>query len=268
MDAETADGRDAVDQRQARERLVTMAPALLASLGEYQAGRLAAVLDDDLLRLVEGVTYDEAVNRSLAGDPTVEAMVDRLAEHLTGCGDYIGQTRRCFDLLLRETVLFLTVRHDLERSAALDYLKPFTTHPPKEALLQDDFANWLRTGRLAGRIDVEVRNVATGRADVKVSFGATRFFVEVKRELRDASRGALERSYAAQASDYSGTSATLGLLLVLDLTKHRDGVRHVSECAWVTTKRPTGSEVDRYLIVGVVVGNRSTPSAYSSGTTL
>jgi hypothetical protein len=268
LDAGTARSRDtgtvAVGQRQARERMVTMAPALLASLGEHQAGRLAAALDDDLLRLVEGVAYNEAVARSLAGDPTVDAILDRLSERLTGCRDYIGQTRRCFDLLLREMVLFLTVRHDLQRSKTLEYLKPFTTYAPKEALLQDDFANWLRTGHLAGRIDVEAQNVATGRADVKVSFGSTRFFVEVKRELRDGSPAALERSYAPQAADYSGTSATLGLLLVLDLTKHRDGVRHLSECAWVTTKRPAGSEVDRYLVVGVVVGNRSTPSAYSS----
>jgi hypothetical protein len=268
LDAGTARSRDAGtaagSQRQARERLVTMAPTLLASLGEHQAGRLAAALDDDLLRLVEGVAYTEAVARSLAGDPTVDAILDQLTERLTGCRDYIGQTRRCFDLLLREMVLFLTVRHDVQRSRTLEYLKPFTTRPPKEALLQDDFANWLRTGHLAGRIDLEVPNVATGRVDVKVSFGSTRFFVEVKRELRDASPAALERSYAPQAADYSGTSATLGLLLVLDLTKHRDGVRHVSECAWVTTKRPAGSEVDRYLVVGVVVGNRSTPSAYSS----
>jgi hypothetical protein len=35
--------------------LMAMAPALLAALGEQQAGRLAAALDDNLLRLVEGV---------------------------------------------------------------------------------------------------------------------------------------------------------------------------------------------------------------------
>jgi len=87
--------------------------------------------------------------------------------------------------------------------------------------------------------------VATGRADIRVGFGATRFFVEVKRELRDSSRPALERSYLAQAADYSGTSATLGMLLVLDLTPHPTGVRHLSECAWVTRWRPTGSDRDR-----------------------
>jgi hypothetical protein len=57
-------------------------------------------------------------------------MLERLTEDLCRCEDYVGQTRRCFDLLLRELVLFLTVRHDLQRPPALDYLRPFTTQPP------------------------------------------------------------------------------------------------------------------------------------------
>ena len=122
----------------------------------------------------------------------------------------------------------------------------------------------LKRGQLAGRIQVEVSNVATGRVDIQVGFGTIRFYVEVKRELDNATDRALEKSYLAQAADYSGTNAALGQLLVFALTNYPDGVRHLSECAWVTTHRPAGSSVDRYVVVSIVIGNRDTPRTYSS----
>jgi hypothetical protein len=244
------------------ERLVTIAPALRANLGDDAASRIAARLDDEALRLVEGVAYNASVTRSLTTEPVIDRMLRGLSEELQASPDYAGTTRRNFDLLLHELVCFLATRHDLDRSGGVGYLRA-ANPPPREALLQDDFADWLRRGSLAGRIDVEVPNVATGRVDIKVGFGTTRFYVEVKRERRDASNAALERGYAMQAADYAGTSATLGILLVLDLTAHPDGVRHLSECAWATRHRPSHSTIDRHIVVGVVIGNRATPSAYS-----
>ncbi|MEU7907338.1 hypothetical protein [Actinoplanes sp. NPDC049118] len=243
------------------ERLVMLAPSLLAELGGA-ATTIAGQLDDDALTLMEGITYNATIHRARLRDPVIAALLHRLAVGLQPCPDYRGPVRQAFDALIVEMVTFLATRHDLQRSAAVDYLQPMLP-PPREARLQDDFADWLRRGPLAGHVDVEVTNVATGRADIKVGFGATRFFVEVKRELRDAGAAALERSYLIQAADYSGTSATLGVLLVLDLTAHPAGVRHLAECAWVTRWTPPGSTVARYLVVAVVIGNRSTPSAYS-----
>jgi hypothetical protein len=243
-------------------RLLSLAPSLVAEVGLADAALLARQVDDDALHLVEGVVYKAAVRHGCLRDPVIAGLLERLAAGLQPCADYTGFVRQDFDALIAETVAFLATRHDLQRSTAVDYLAP-TQPPPWEARLQDDFADWLRRGPLAGHIDVEVPNVATGRADIKAGFGATRFFVEVKRELRDSSRPALERSYLAQAADYSGTSATLGMLLVLDLTPHPTGVPHLSECAWVTHWRPAGSGVDRYLVIGLVIGNRPTPSTYS-----
>jgi hypothetical protein len=245
-----------------RERLVGIAPTLTAELGMPAAAHVASRLDDEGLRLVEGVTYNSAVSRAATRDPVTARMLQRLTTDLLTCPDYTREVRQAFDSVLEETVTFLATRHDLERSTGVDYLTP-ARPPPPEARLQHDYADWLRRGQLAGRIEVEVRNVATGRADVRISFGTTRFYTEVKRELRDASRPALERSYLTQAADYSGTSAALGLLLVLDLAPHPSGVRHLSECAWVTRCRPANSDVDRYVVVGVVIGNRGTPSSYS-----
>jgi hypothetical protein len=244
------------------ERLVSLAPSLLAGLGSAAAGTVARQLDDDGLTLVEGIAYNAAVRQARLREPVIAGLLNRLATDLQPGADYSGPVRQAFDALVAETVTFLATRQDLQRSAAVDYLQPMRP-PPREARLQDDFADWLRRGPLAGHIDIEVPNVATGRADIKVGFGATRFFIEVKRELRDASPAALERSYLVQAADYSGTSATLGILLVLDLTAHPSGVRHLSECAWVTRWTPPNSTVTRYLVVAVVTGNRSTPSAYS-----
>src|SRR4051794_28736580 len=110
---------------------------------------------------------------------------------------------------------------------------------------------------------MEARHVATGRVDIQANFGTVRFYIEVKCEERDASDAALEKSYLTQAADYAGTNPTLGQLVVLDLTKHPDGVRHLRESAWVASHRPTGSSIDRYVAVGVVIGNRDTPRSCS-----
>jgi hypothetical protein len=245
-----------------RSRAVALAPSVVAELGLPDALRLAGQVDDDGLRLIEGIAYHSGVRRERLRDPVIAALLGEIVTALQGCPTYSGSVRQSFDALVAETVTFLATRHDMQRSAAVSYLAP-AQPPPREARLQDDFADWLRRGPLAGHIDVEVPNVATGRVDIKVGFGAIRFFVEVKRELRDSSRGVLERSYLVQAADYSGTSATLGMLLALDLTPHPAGVPHLSECVWVASHRPPGSEVDRYLVVGLVIGNRMTPSAYS-----
>ncbi len=256
--------RDASEaDQQERQRIVANAPSIIAILGEQKAMTLARSLDDDGLRLIEGVAYVNAAQKS-AG-PAIDGLIHKLTAGLTSCPDYAGMTRQYFDLLLWEAATFLATRHDLQLSGGLAYLKPYAAGTaPHEEKLQNDYADWLRRGQLAGRIQVEVSNVATGRVDIQVGFGTIRFYVEVKRELDNASDTALEKSYLAQAADYSGTNAALGQLLVLDLTNHPDGVRHLSECAWVTTHRPARSAVDRYVVVSVVIGNRDTPRTYSS----
>lgn len=254
--------RPELDDRNELGRLVALAPSLLAELGPADAADLAAHLDDDHLRLVEGVAYNGTVRQAAMRDPVTARLLERLSSGLQPCPDYRGVVRRQFDALCGETIAFVAARHDAKSSAGVDYLRPMKS-PPHERVFQDDYVDWLRRGPFAGRIDVEVPSVATGRADVKVGAGTTAFFVEVKRELRDASAEALERSYLTQAADYAGSGAILGVLLVLDLTPHPRGVRHLSECAWVARSRPPGSKRDRYVVVAVVAGNRSSPSTYS-----
>ena len=83
---------------------------------------------------------------------------------------------------------------------------------------------------------------------------------EVKRELNDASNGSLAAQYSGQAAEYATSNMPLGQLLVLDLTDHRFGGRHLNDSAWVTHRLPEHGATRRSIVVAVVTGNRPTPS--------
>ncbi|WP_371558625.1 hypothetical protein OG416_35515 (plasmid) [Streptomyces longwoodensis] len=104
-----------------------------------------------------------------------------------------------------------------------------------------------------------------GRADVMAHFGSLRYLTEIKQDATDNDPQYLEGRYLTQAAEYSITNAPFGQLLVLDLTPKDDtqGNLRVDEVAWTTTHRPHGATTDRAVVVGIVVGNRTTPSAYS-----
>lgn len=252
------------DHLQALTRLIERAPSLHMRLGTEKALRVvqAVASDEAALDLVEGVAYRDTFE--VAAGPQVDVIRRQIEDQLAHCADYTGRVRQYFDLLVWELATFLAARHDLQLTDKLAYLKPFAPgKPPHEQKLQLDYFDWLQRGKLAGLMQLEVSHVATGRVDIQAGFGTVRFYIEVKRELSDATNATLERSYLTQAAEYAGTNAALGQLVVLDLTDHNDGVRHLRETAWVATHRPTGSNVDRYVVVGVVIGNRDTPRSYS-----
>jgi hypothetical protein len=137
-------------------------------------------------------------------------------------------------------------------------LKPGESFP-LEAELQKHYATFLRSSPLSGRIGVELRDVAGGRADVYVTYaGAQRFAIEIKRELDDASRVGIETAYLAQTVEYQVTNVPLSMLLVLDLTDHSHGIRHLSDTAWVVHSDNPGQETRRSA---VVAGIRPFPSS-------
>lgn len=251
------------DHLPALTRLIERAPSLHARLGTEKALRIVqAVASDEVLDLAEGVAYRDAFE--VTAGPQVNVIRRQIEDQLAHCADYTGCVRQYFDLLVWELATFLAARHDLQLTGKLAYLKPIAPgKAPHEQSLQMDYFDWLQRGKLVGRVQLEVSHVATGRVDIQAGFGTVRFYIEIKRELSDATNAALEKSYLTQAADYAGTSAALGQLVVLDLTDHKDGVRHLRETAWVATHRPTGSSVDRYVVVGVVIGNRDTPRSYS-----
>ena len=151
---------------------------------------------------------------------------------------------------------------------AADYARPYTRalkdgeQKPHESELQADLHLALSmTPELAGRAGLELSDVATGRADIYTVFNSgRRYLTEVKRELSDATNGSLEAKYSGQAAEYATSNMPLGQLVVLDLTDHRSGGRHLNDSAWVTHRLPKHGETRRSIVVAVVTGNRPTPS--------
>ncbi|MFD5483923.1 hypothetical protein ACFWIV_00510 [Streptomyces virginiae] len=285
------EGRDAhppTDQDQSEDddpdrallaRLQRRAPTLLTFLGADQALRMAASLDDAQLLAIEGFAHDSDVARLEATDPLIVPKLDELMAALSAHPAFTGETRRTFSALVNQTLLFLKSRSDLTRTNLVGGGKkneppPFdyrrkpegsNARKPVEADLQRDFQQWLQKGPLHNAVMVEPVDVAMGRADVMVHFGSLRYLTEIKKDDSDNSRQYLEGRYLTQTADYGNTNAPFGQLLVLDLTSKADtkGNLRLDESVWSTTHRPCGATVDRAVVVGVVAGNRTTPSSYS-----
>ncbi|MEB3369964.1 hypothetical protein [Saccharopolyspora mangrovi] len=253
------------DSHAAVARAHRAAPALVRVLGERQAAGLTAGLGDEDLRLLDGVVHSSEIARSRTAHPVLDPLLDRLLGQLADSPEFTGRVRATFGLLLEQTLRFLVSRADLEARTwggpDADYRRALREgeRRPREAELQRDYHQWLATGQLGGLVAVEVGDVAQGRADVATTFGSLRYVTEVKRELRDASREHLEAAHLAQAAEYGGANVPFGQLLVLDLTPHPRGAPRVDERVWLARHRPPGSSTDRFVVVGVVTGNRRTP---------
>ncbi|MCX4598469.1 hypothetical protein OG819_56070 [Streptomyces sp. NBC_01549] len=262
----------------AMTRLQRLAPTLLLLLGD-RAISIGIALDDQQLLLLEGLAYDSDVSRLKATDPLIVPKLDELMTELSAHPTFTGEVRRTFSALVEQTLLFLKSRSDLTRSNLLGATKkdeppPFDyrrkpegkgARKAVEADLQRDFHQWLHAGPLHNVVLVEPVDVGMGRADVMAHFGALRYLTEIKQDGSDNDRMYLEGRYLAQAAEYSNTNAPFGQLLVLDLTPKSDtqGNMRVDEAAWTTLHRPKGTTTDRAVVVGIVAGNRVTPSAYS-----
>ncbi|MFC9585840.1 hypothetical protein ACFVJ8_23840 [Streptomyces yangpuensis] len=260
-------------------RLQRWAPTLLILLGADQALRIAASLDNAELLAIEGIAHDSDVARLEATDPLIVPKLDELMAALSEHPAFTGETRRTFSALVKQTLLFLKSRSDLTRtnlvgSSKKDEPPPFdyrrkpegsNARKPVEADLQRDFHQWLQMGPLHNVVSVEPVDVAMGRGDVMVHFGSLRYLTEIKKDDSNNSRQYLEGRYLTQTADYSNTNAPFGQLLVLDLTSKTatKGNLRVDESVWITTHRPRGATVDRAVVVGVLAGNRTTPSSYS-----
>jgi hypothetical protein len=212
---------------------------------EDVAGRLA-------MTHLTGTSLDHAIAGPLR---------ERLFAELEANPAFAGQARVEFGQLVTATVSFIVYVADSKRP----WTRPIgeLDSVPLEADLQQDLYYFLcLVPAFAGRVVWEPRNVATGRGDLSVLFDAgRRYFVETKREMSDASRENLNESYGAQAAEYQGTSVPLSELVVLDLTDHSGGTRHLGDSAWVHHRSIDGQETLRSVVVGVVTGNRKPPSS-------
>lgn len=130
---------------------------------------------------------------------------------------------------------------------------------PHEDELQQDYFRWITTS--AAGSDLEPTNIASGRADIRLTSGPERLVVEVKREEKDSSFDALFKSYAAQTTDYQNVSIRLGVLLVLDLaTPNREGTPHIKSLFEMRQVHRHGESEPRLILIIKVPGRRKRPS--------
>lgn len=253
-------------------RLYRLAPSLVHILGERQAADLANDIADDKLQILEGIVHSTELARSRTAHPVLDRLLEDLLKQLTQSPDFVGDVRDTFGLLLEQTLLFLLSRADLTTKTwglhkkDNDYRRALKDGEarPLEADLQQDFHQWLQAGPLNGLVTVERIDIALGRADVVVTFGTIRYTTEMKREIVNSTPEFLEEKYLHQAAEYGNANVPFGQLLVLDLTSHPDGAPRLDEAVWLARHRPPGATKDRMIVVGVVAGNRLTPSELSS----
>ncbi|GAB3690432.1 hypothetical protein [Saccharopolyspora tripterygii] len=253
------------EDRAATSRAHRLAPALVRVLGERHASGLSADLCDEDLLLLDGVVHSSEITRSRTAHPVLDPLLETLLEQLADSPEFTGDVRATFGLLLEQTLRFLLSRADLTSATwgwkDADYRRALRERDrrPRESDLQRDYHQWLVTGQLGGLVSVEATDVAMGRADVTTTFGSVRYVTEVKRELRDSSRSGIEAAHLAQAAEYGCANVPFGQLLVLDLTAHGRGSARVDELVWLARHPAPRGGADRFVIVGVVTGNRSTP---------
>lgn len=244
------------------EGLAPVEPYLYALLGQDASAALDNVTTTRRQKLEEAA-YQIFIG-SLTGYHPSNSFIDELSMKLINKlgenASFVGQAKIEFSILVIFTIRFLVFVGDNAQS----YTKVIHRDDPVplESEIQNHFHQFLSTTELAGRIDKETSNIATGRADVVIHMDEGRRYVtEVKRELQDATKDHLNSMYLAQTFEYQSTNQPLGQLLVLDLTKHESGTPHVQDSIWVAHQRDNAGRVRNSAVVAVVRGNRPTPSA-------
>ncbi len=259
------------------DRLYRLAPMLVRILGFQAASEMATSLSDTELSAIGGLAENADHSRYSSDDPVVTPLLDSILDELSTHPDFTGQVRATFTALALQILLFLKSRLDLTTANLVgksiddqdpyDYRRRPKTGQRKalESDLQRDLHSWLLSGPLQNSVSSEPIDLAVGRGDLILRFGSLRYLAEIKRDEKDCSREKTEAKYLTQAAEYSNTNVPFGLLLVLDLTNKTSsgGTRRLDELVWVTTHRPTGATTDRKVVVGVLPGNRLTPSEYS-----
>jgi hypothetical protein len=246
-------------------KALEVAPNLTTELGVSSARAIVHLVEQqpDLAATLERGFAERKLASQLATDPLIDDLIAAAQNTLSESPDFTGATRGEFLELIEAIFQFMASRADIGRQT----LGPRTEYlfPPAagkrytENYLQRDLGEFLQGTRLRPGVRFEESDIASGRADLTVSTRSNRFSIEIKRELHDATRDSIRLKYSAQAAGYAVTSVGLGVLMVLDLASHENGVPSIRDSVWVEKVSIPGG-ADRFLVVGVVRGNRPTPS--------
>ncbi|MET8700728.1 hypothetical protein ABZW10_17915 [Kitasatospora sp. NPDC004723] len=239
--------------------------------------RLAATIPQEFAALVESIDEGalDAMELALRARedvvaPITDAKYSRLMRDLTSqlakSSDWLPDIADPFALLLDATVRYAYICYDIGRKMGGSYTeylrlrdKDGKKQKVDEALFHQHYREVLTFSALFGIVNSEVIDRGGGRADILVSFPATRFNVECKIEEDDATETGL-RKYVAQAAEYQNTSAAFAILLVLDKTVGAEGAVNLFNSIWIEPVQRQGEIEPCYVAIVRVPGGRDNPN--------
>lgn len=213
--------------------------------------RIKAVLDRNVgpsAAIVAAVEQHETLGRIIA---SVRATVGN---------QYTDAVHSAFEDLLAHIILFCRDRLDAgayeRRGRRGNYLLEADA---SERDLQMDLHEYLQGNVINADIRTEVSGISTGRADISVSYGSTRFVIELKKTK------SVDRNWrgTAQAAAYQAANVRLGFLGLLDVSDDAGLPTHIEDNLWVESCLPPGGTKAFQVVCFRVPARRKRPSELS-----
>lgn len=244
----------------------------LAGLFQADAPGLRDDLDPLLLDRIEQLLQQQSKGYTPTGNARFDAHLESLLGELATSPAWTQRDSSYFTTLLEQFLRFLYDRFDAQADyygARTAYLGPCPDKKPDgspdhwdEKHVQDDLHQHLVGTLTPGTVQRELIDVASGRTDVTYTpEPGSRFVAEVKRRDTRWTRERIEKSYLAQAANYTATGPPFGLLLVGDDSGHTSGYRSIKDSVWIIHHARSATEVPRLIVVGILPIGRPTPSA-------
>lgn len=193
-------------------------------------------------------------------NPICARILTGICKELEQNSHYTDETARSFNLLLWQILAFCADRLDATSSDLGKRGDYRFRSDARESDLQSDLREWLLGNMHSAAVQAEVSGVGAGRADICVTVNGIRFILELKREDIDASRANIRRKYIQQIVAYQNTNVRIGLLGVLDMTRHGKPIPHLEDSIWVEQFKVDVETQSKHIVVFRVTGNLTQPS--------
>ncbi len=238
----------------------TLPPQLAELIGNdgAAAATLASTLGADALDKLEDALADRKASRTLEPHIAITRACQGVRKALETCSDYQGDVKVQVDYLVDLLVRFLHLRLQLERK-----YKPYLyKQDADENDLHMDLIDYLGGQDLAGYAQIEVTNIAGGRADIQVSYGPFHLYLELKADSTQVAP-ADKKAYIQQALAYQGADVQISFLVVLRIAPSDEtgALPHLSTLVTHTTVTVETGTAPRHVVMIEIPGNRKTPSA-------